>query len=78
MAARLNPRHQEMVRDKIQASQLINRLQKHVDGELELSVTQIRAIECLLDRSLPKLTATDITTDGQALPAYHFHAPDDG
>lgn len=30
MAARLNRRHQDMVRDKIRASQIINRLENHV------------------------------------------------
>lgn len=56
MAARLNPRHSEMVRQKIQASNIINRLQKHVDGEVELSATQIAAANALLDRSVPKLS----------------------
>ena len=55
MAARLNPRHSDMVRQKIQASVLIDRLQKHVNGELEMSRTQITAALGLLDRSVPKL-----------------------
>ena len=36
MAARLNKRHQDSTRIKIKTSQLINRLQNHVDGEVEL------------------------------------------
>ena len=59
MAARLNRRHQDMVRDKIQASQLVNRLTQHALGEVELSATQIRAIEILLSKSLPSLTAVE-------------------
>lgn len=57
MAARLNARHQEMVRDKIQASQLINRLQNHALGELALEQSQIKAIEILLRKSIPDLSA---------------------
>ena len=56
MAARLNPRHSDMVRQKIQASALIDRLTKHANGEGEMSSTQVRAAEILLDRSVPKLS----------------------
>jgi len=56
MAARLNPRHSEMVREKIRASVLIDRLQKHVVGEIEMTATQIAAANTLLDRSVPKLS----------------------
>jgi hypothetical protein len=56
MAARLNPRHTEMVREKIRASVLIDRLHKHVEGEIEMSSTQIAAANALLDRSVPKLS----------------------
>jgi hypothetical protein len=63
MAARLNPRHQEMVRDKIQASQLINRLENHALGEAELSQTQIKAIEILLKKTLPDLSNVQLTGD---------------
>ena len=55
MAARLNPRHTDMVRQKIQASVLIDRLQKCVDGELEMNRNQLTAAIALLDRSVPKL-----------------------
>ena len=55
MPARLNPRHTEMVRQKIQASVIIDRLQKHVMGKLDLSASQIKAAEALLDRSVPKI-----------------------
>lgn len=44
-----------MVRQKIQASVLIDRLQKHVAGEVEMTATQISAAITLLDRSVPKL-----------------------
>ncbi len=61
MAARLNPRHQQMVRDKIQATQIVNRLEGHVLGDLELSPTQIQAARILLDKSVPNLQAIEHT-----------------
>ena len=55
MPARLNPRHSDMVRQKIQASVIIDRLQKHVAGKIEMTATQVAAANSLLDRSLAKL-----------------------
>ena len=48
-------------RDKIQAGNIINRLQKCINGEIELSPAQVRASEILLNRILPTLTAIDTT-----------------
>ena len=56
MAARLNPRHSDMVRAKIQASNLIHRLQQCAMGEIDLTPTQLQAINSLLDRSVAKLS----------------------
>jgi hypothetical protein len=53
--------HSEVAREKIRASQIINRLQKHFFGELELSPTQIRTAEILLRKCVPDLKQTDIT-----------------
>lgn len=64
MAARLNPRHQDMVRDKIQASQLINRLTEHALGKIDLEPTQVKAIEILLKKSIPDLSAVSISGQG--------------
>ena len=55
MAARINKRHSDEVRSKIQASNLIHRLQQCAFGELELTPAQLSAINSLLDRSVPKL-----------------------
>ena len=63
MAARkLKPRHQDEVKAKIQVSALIHRLNKHISGEVELSQTQLKAIEMLLARTMPTLTAVEQTT----------------
>lgn len=64
MAARIRPRHQDEVRAKIQASQLINVLQNHALGNCgELSPSRIKAIEILLKKSLPDLSAIELTGD---------------
>lgn len=67
MAARtLRPKHTDEVRAKIQASQLINVLQNHALTEgSELSQSRIKAIEILLRKSVPDLSAIQMTTDGQ-------------
>lgn len=43
-------------REKIKASMLLNRLQDHVEGKVEMTSTQIRAAEILLKKCLPDLT----------------------
>jgi hypothetical protein len=56
MAARLSRSHSETVRQKIQASMLINRLHDHAMGKIKMNATEVRAAEILLDRSVPKLS----------------------
>lgn len=60
MAARLRKTHQSDVRQKIQASQIINRLSDHLNGKADLSPTQLRAAEILLKKTLPDLSSVDI------------------
>jgi hypothetical protein len=43
-----------MVRAKIKTSQLINRLQAHVDGKVKLSPTQAQTAQFLIGMSLSK------------------------
>lgn len=67
MAARLRKNHQEDVRLKIQASQIINRLQSHFNGDIELTASQIQTAKILLDKSIsnaPTITETDLTVSG--------------
>lgn len=64
MAARKRAiRHDDNTRAKIQAAQLINRLTAHACGELELSRTQVRAIEVLLRKTLPDLSDVRMEVD---------------
>lgn len=67
MAARLRKSHQDDVRTKIQASQLINVLQNYALGtsESEITMGRLKAIEILLRKSLPDLSATDIEISGK-------------
>lgn len=68
MAARLNRMHSEQVRLKIQAAVIIDRLQKHVDGEIEMKPSQIQAAQILLDRSVPKLQQIQHVGDDEGGP----------
>lgn len=52
----------EEARTKIQTTQLINRLQNHALGEIEMSATQVRAVEVLLKKSVPDIS--NITLQG--------------
>ena len=70
MAARLNPRHSEEVRQKIQASVLIDRLSKVAAGKLEMTQQQLKATEMLLDRSVAKLQSIQISGDEDNPIAY--------
>jgi hypothetical protein len=63
MAKRKTLFHTESVREKIRASQLINRLQKCAFGEINLTMTQLRAIEILLRKSIPDLAAVEIKAE---------------
>lgn len=51
----------EKVRQRIRTTVLAKRLQKHVLGQIELSATQIRAAEILLNKTLPNLAAIEYT-----------------
>ena len=55
MAARLNRRHQSMVREKIRASQLVNALENHVLGRKKMSATQVSAALGLLKKCVPDM-----------------------
>ena len=63
MAKRKTLFHPNYVREKIRTTQLINRLQKFAFGEIELTMTQVRAIEILLRKSVPDLAAVEIKSE---------------
>ena len=67
MAARLNREINEKHRESIRTTQLLKRLQMYALNEedpqngkpVELSATQVRAVEILLDRVLPKMQSIE-------------------
>lgn len=62
MAARIRKNHQEEIRAKIQASQLINVLQNHALGNTgELPASRLKAIEILLRKSVPDLSQVELS-----------------
>jgi hypothetical protein len=63
MAARYNLKQTDACRDKIQVSQLINSLQDHVFKGTPMLATQLKAIEILLDRKLPRLQGVELAVD---------------
>lgn len=63
MAARLNKRHQDLVREKIRAGQVIDRLEKCALGEIEMTPTQVQSAKILLDKSISN-AQTDVNLSG--------------
>ena len=60
----MNKLHQEDVRKKIQAGQLIKTLQDHaLSGSTELSMSRMKAIEILLRKSIPDLSSIELKGD---------------
>jgi len=49
----------EMWRERIRAGKILAKLMKHVEGEVEMSATQIRAAEILLKKVLPDLSSIE-------------------
>ncbi len=84
MAKRTNkPNHDDKTRKKIKTSQLVNRLQNHVltsDKDKDISsktmtVSQIRAAEILLNKTMPNLQAMQL--DAQIETRSHEDALDE-
>jgi len=75
---RLNPEHDERTRAKIQTSQIINRLEKLVKGEIEMSSQQVRAAEILLRKTLPDMATIKQkeSEDNGGLKVYIRHFPE--
>jgi hypothetical protein len=52
---------------KIQAGVILDRLVKHVNGEIDMSASQIKAADILLKKTVPDLARTEVTgKDGEA------------
>jgi hypothetical protein len=65
MAARINKVVlSEAWRDKIRVSMILNRLQNHIAGSINMSQSQVSAALGLLKKRLPDLTATELSGPG--------------
>lgn len=67
MGARIRKiRHDENTRAKIQASQIVNRLQAHIRGEVDMPNSAVNAALGLLRKTLPDLA--QVTLEGGEEP----------
>lgn len=76
MAARMRKTHQDDVRKKIQATQIINRLQANLDGEIELTNGQIQSAKILLDKSMsnaPQIVESKTELSGTVITKIERH-----
>ncbi len=55
----MTKRQSDLHRTSIDVAKTLKALQKHRDGDLKLSPSQIRACEILLDRAMPRLSAAE-------------------
>jgi hypothetical protein len=63
MAARHDSKHAKVVRERIQTSQLVTRLQNNALADEEIMTSgQIRSAEILLRKAVPDLQSTEIET----------------
>lgn len=61
MAARINKSHSENTKGEIRASQLLNRLFSHANGECELTPTQVQAAKVFIAKYKADLKAIEHT-----------------
>lgn len=62
MAARINKtEHDEKTKRLIRASQLLNRLTSHANGEIEMSQSQVAAAKIVIGKVVPDLKAVEHT-----------------
>jgi hypothetical protein len=63
----LREEHASAVREKIQTTQLVERLQKFAMGDKKVNVTsaQLKAMEMLLDKTLPNLASLKHEVDAK-------------
>ena len=67
MAARTNkPYHDDKTKRLIQASQLLNRLISHANGEIEMTQSQVNPAKVVIGKSIPDLKAIELSGDPDA------------
>lgn len=64
MAARINKTtHADKTKRLIQASQLLNRLFSHANGEVEMTASQVNAAKIVIGKTIPDMKSVEITGD---------------
>ena len=64
MAKRINrPGHSERDKQRIRASQLLNRLDAFVNGKVKLSSAQVQAARVIIGKVIPDLKSVEVTGD---------------
>lgn len=71
MAARHDRIHSERVRERIKTTLLLERVQGHALGEVEMTPSQLQAAFGLLDRTVPKLSQVQHVGDEEGGPIVH-------
>lgn len=62
MAARINKtKHDDKTKRLISASQLLNRLISHANGEIEMTQSQVNAAKIVIGKAIPDLKAIELT-----------------
>lgn len=65
MAARKTKiKHDDRTRDRIRASQLLNRLTSFANAEIEMSQAQVNAARIVIGKAIPDLKALEISGPG--------------
>lgn len=66
MAARTNKiEHDPKTKRLIAASQLLNRLISHANGEIEMTQSQVNAARIVIGKSIPDLKAIELSGDSK-------------
>lgn len=61
MAARINKTHDDKTKRLMQATQLVNRLFNHANGEIEMTQSQVNAAKIVIGKMIPDLKAIEIS-----------------
>lgn len=72
MAARIKKAHSENTKGEIKASQLLNRLFSHANGEIELTQSQINAARIFIAKYKADLKAIEISGNDEKPLAITF------
>lgn len=64
MAARKNKvLHDDRTKDRIRASQLLNRLTQFANGEIQMDAAQVNAAKIVIGKVLPDMKAIELSGD---------------